>query len=89
MVALDFTDLEPHGVEEAVRARAALILPVAGVAAHGPHLPLSASIVVSNLVAARAVGRLRGRGVEAYRLPAVSYAPAQIARAFPGTMELG
>lgn len=88
MVGVEFTDLTTKEVRAAADADAALILPVAAIEASGPHLPIGTSLFAAGAVAARAVGRLRARGVDAYRLAPVAYAPSCRAASFAGTVAL-
>lgn len=64
----------------------AAILPCGATEAHGPHLPLSTDVIISEAMASAALPRLSAGGVTAFVLPAVSYAPAEYAAAFAGTI---
>lgn len=64
------------------------ILPLGAVEAHGPHLPLSTDGVISQGMADRAAAALEGRGVRAYVLPTLDYAPAGYASDFAGTISI-
>lgn len=65
------------------------ILPLGAVEAHGPHLPLTTDVVISDGMAARAAAMLREQGVRAFVLPALAYAPAGYASEFAGTISIG
>lgn len=62
------------------------ILPCGATEAHGPHLPLSTDVIISEAMASAALPRLSAGGVTAFVLPALSYAPAEYAAAFAGTI---
>ncbi len=80
---LVWTDLE-----EIRAGRAAVILPVGAVEAHGPHLPLETDGIIAGEMAEVAVARLCDRGWAAYVLPALDYSAAPFAQAFPGTISI-
>jgi creatinine amidohydrolase len=69
-------------------ARCVAVLPCGAVEAHGPHLPLLTDVVISEAFAEAAARMLNGDGLTAYVLPALAYAPAEYASAFPGTIGL-
>ncbi len=64
------------------------ILPCGATEAHGPHLPLNTDVVISDGVAAFAVPMLEERGVKAFVLPSLAYAPAEYADEFVGTISI-
>ncbi len=88
MIGVDFTDLTWKEIQAAAEADAALILPMAAIEACGPHLPVGTSQLVAGAVAARAVGRLRARGVDAYRLAPLAWTTASRSASFPGTLSI-
>ena len=65
------------------------ILPLGAVEAHGPHLPLTTDVIISEGMAARAATMLEAQGVRAFVLPALAYAPAGYASEFAGTISIG
>lgn len=65
------------------------ILPCGATEAHGPHLPLNTDVLISEGMAAHALPLLAERGYAATVLPALAYAPANYAEAFPGTITIG
>jgi creatinine amidohydrolase len=67
---------------------AVALLPVGATEAHGPHLPLSVDVVISEAVCARAAERLEARGEQTVVFPAVAYSLADFAAAFPGTVSV-
>jgi creatinine amidohydrolase len=62
------------------------ILPCGATEAHGPHLPLSTDVIISEGMASRAQVALEARGYVAVILPSLAYMPAEYAQAFPGTI---
>jgi creatinine amidohydrolase len=62
------------------------ILPCGATEAHGPHLPLSTDVIISEAMASAALPRLAAGGVTAFVLPPLAYAPAEYAAAFAGTI---
>lgn len=62
------------------------ILPCGATEAHGPHLPLSTDVIISETMASAALPRLAEADVIAFVLPPLSYAPAEYAAAFAGTI---
>jgi creatinine amidohydrolase len=68
---------------------AVAILPCGATEAHGPHLPLSTDVIISETMAAGALPRLASAEVSAFVLPSLAYAPADYAEAFAGTITVG
>lgn len=64
------------------------ILPCGATEAHGPHLPLSTDVIISEGMAERALSRLDAQGIAALILPPLAYAPADCAAAFAGTVTI-
>lgn len=62
------------------------ILPCGATEAHGPHLPLSTDVIISEGMTAYALPALKERGTIAAVLPPLAYMPAGYAEAFPGTV---
>lgn len=62
------------------------ILPCGATEAHGPHLPLSTDVIISEGMAAAALPALQDAGFVAFVLPPLAYAPANYAEAFAGTI---
>ncbi|MGC6486305.1 MAG: creatininase family protein [Planctomycetota bacterium] len=69
--------------------RTLAILPVGATEAHGPHLPLSTDVVISEAMARAGGARLAAAGFEVLLLPALAYSPAAFASGFAGTISLG
>lgn len=68
--------------------RAAAILPVGAVEAHGPHLPLETDVIIAEAMARAGAGRLVARGVRVVVLPPLVYTAAAFAQGFAGTVSL-
>ena len=62
------------------------ILPCGATEAHGPHLPLSTDVIISETMARETLPLLAELGCAAFVLPPLAYAPAQYAEAFAGTI---
>ncbi len=78
-------------VKEMLDARkpVAAILPCGATEAHGPHLPLNTDVIISEGMARRAAALLSELDIQAYVLPPLSYAPAEFAAEFSGTITIG
>ena len=78
-------------VDVALRTGRPLVafLPIGSTEAHGPHLPLATDVVIAHELAARSA-HLAGEGgaLVPCVLPALSYAPAEYARAYAGTLSI-
>ncbi len=68
--------------------KAVAILPVGAVEAHGPHLPLTTDVIISEAMARSAAQKLDALGYCVVILPSISYTAAPFAAAFPGTCSL-
>ena len=66
----------------------ALILPSGSTEAHGPHLPLSADVIIAEETAARAARRLESRGEAALTLPPLAYSVADFSEGFAGSVSI-
>jgi creatinine amidohydrolase len=62
------------------------VLPCGATEAHGPHLPLSTDVIISEGMARAALPGLRALGCVPFVLPPLAYAPANYAEAFAGTI---
>ena len=65
------------------------ILPCGATEAHGPHLPLSTDVIISETMAEAALAELAAAGMNAFVLPSLAYAPAEYAAGFAGTITVG
>jgi creatinine amidohydrolase len=66
----------------------ALILPVGSTEAHGPHLPLSADVIIAEEMAARAARMLESRGAPALTLPPLTYCVTDFSEGFTGSVSI-
>ena len=73
---------------EAAEQGAIGLLPAGATEAHGPHLPLSTDVVISETAALRAAQELRKQGVPAVVLPPLAYAVTEFAADFRGTISI-
>ena len=75
-------------VRDAMRSgrRALAILPCGATEAHGPHLPLSTDVIISETMALHALAALEQGGYAVAILPSLAYMPAAFAAAFSGTI---
>lgn len=64
------------------------ILPCGATEAHGPHLPLGTDVIISEGIAAFGLPKLEEKGVSAFVLPSLAYAPAEYAAGFSGTISI-
>ena len=64
------------------------ILPVGSTEAHGPHLPLSTDVIISQEMSLRAAEKLARRNIEAFVLPPLSYTVTDFSAEFPGTISI-
>jgi creatinine amidohydrolase len=83
-----FADNSWTAVRDALASRrpAVAILPCGATEAHGPHLPLSTDVIISEAMAEATCEALRTRGFAAAILPPLAYMPAGYAEAFAGTV---
>jgi creatinine amidohydrolase len=65
-----------------------VILPVGSTEAHGPHLPLSTDVIISEEMARRAASKLAERKIYALVLPPIAYSVTDFSSDFPGTISI-
>lgn len=65
-----------------------LLLPVGSTEPHGPHLPLSTDVIISEGMATRAARMLTSRGVPSLVLPSILYSVTDFASGFAGGISL-
>ncbi len=68
--------------------RCVMILPAGSTEAHGPHLPLSADVIIAEEMAVRAARRLAARGETALVLPPVAYSVTDFSEGFAGSISI-
>ncbi len=88
MAVRRFDEMTWEEVHDLDRARTLAILPVGATEAHGPHLPLSTDVLISEAMARAGGDRLADAGYEVVLLPALAYSPAAFASGFAGTISL-
>ncbi|MCH7491168.1 MAG: creatininase family protein [Gemmatimonadetes bacterium] len=81
-------DLTWEEVRDFDLGKAVAILPVGAVEAHGPHLPLTTDVIISEAMARSAAEKLEAQGYPVLILPSISYTAAPFAASFPGTCSL-
>ena len=64
------------------------LLPCGATEAHGPHLPLSTDVIISEHGALHAANLLDSEGIPALVLPPLGYAVTEFASGFEGTISL-
>lgn len=79
---------EPWTALTTIASPSVAILPLGVLEAHGPHLPLATDVVIAEAMADAAAIRLDQAGWTVLRMPAMSYATAPFAAAFPGTVSV-
>lgn len=75
-------------VRQALDEGSILVLPVGAVEHHGPHLPLVTDALVAEAVAAAAVDRAAGAGLDVWRLPTLTVTKSDEHDWAPGTLWL-
>jgi len=84
----DFQNKTWKEIGEALTRGVVVILPVGSTEAHGPHLPLSTDVIISEEMSRRAAAKLGKTGIEALVLPAISYSVTDYSSDFPGTISI-
>jgi creatinine amidohydrolase len=67
-------ELAGPALASTLTADSILVLPVGSIEHHGPHLPLSTDLLMAELMAERIVDGAVAEGIDAWLLPAISYA---------------
>jgi creatinine amidohydrolase len=88
LALLNLAGLTWEDVRDLDKARTLAILPTGAVEAHGPHLPLTTDVLISEAMARSGGERLAARGYEVLILPSFPYTAADFAAGFPGTISL-
>src|SRR3981081_4629570 len=81
-------DLTWMEARNALQQGVVAILPIGSTEAHGPHLPLATDVIISEEMSRYAAEKLKGQGIEAYVLPAISYSVTDFSSDFPGTISI-
>lgn len=75
--------------KEVAAARAdVVLLPIGSTEAHGPHLPLSTDVIISEEIAKRAAFKLQKLQFGAVVLPSLAYVVTDYSADFPGTISI-
>jgi len=82
------TELSGPAIASRLTADSVVVLPTGSVEHHGPHLPVITDALVAEAVAAAAVDRAAGEGLDVWRLPTITYAKSDEHHWAPGTMWL-
>jgi creatinine amidohydrolase len=85
---VEWRKLRADELREKARQDAIVILPVASLEQHGPHLPVEVDSVLGEAVALRTAGKLVARGVPALVLPVVWTGLSEHHMSFGGTITL-
>jgi len=85
---IQFQNLSWKEAREAISRGVVAILPIGSTEAHGPHLPLATDVIISEEMSLRAAEKLKGQGIEAYVLPAISYSVTDFSSDFSGTISI-
>ncbi len=83
---MDWSTLPWTDLRDEVEQRPIVLLPVGATEAHGPHLPVSTDVIISQEIARRAAWKLDDEGNSALVLPPISYSVTECAREFVGTI---
>ncbi|MEM9190659.1 MAG: creatininase family protein [Myxococcota bacterium] len=78
----------PEAEQALSRGDVFALLPTGATEAHGPHLPLSTDVIISENGALRAVELLRGEDLAALVLPPIAYSVTEFASDFCGTVSI-
>ena len=85
---VEWRKLRADQLRESARADAVVILPVASLEQHGPHLPVEVDSVLGETVAVRAARKIAGRGQQAVVLPVLWTGLSEHHMSFGGTITL-
>lgn len=79
---------EQTWIELRANPPAVVLLPIGSVEAHGPHLPLSTDVIISEEIARRAASELNAKGTATLILPTIQYVITDYSADFPGTISI-
>lgn len=83
-----FQQLTWKEAQETFRRGVVAILPIGSTEAHGPHLPLSTDVIISEEMSRRAAKKLKAQAVDAVVLPAMAYSVTDFSADFAGTVSI-
>lgn len=78
-------ELSGPALASTLTADSIVVLPTGSIEHHGPHLPLATDLLMADLLAARIVDGAADSGLDAWLLPALSYAKSDEHAWAPGT----
>lgn len=87
-LSLRFADCTWEEIARLPRDSTVLLLPVGSTEPHGPHLPLSTDVIISEGMALRAATMLRIDEIDALVLPSIAYSVTDFAGGFSGGISL-
>ena len=85
---MDWASLPWTDLKDELAQRPVVLLPVGAIEAHGPHLPVTTDVIISQEMARRAAWKLDDEGNPVLVLPPIAYSAAECAREFPGTVSI-
>ena len=85
---MEWRKLRADQLRELARADAIVILPVASLEQHGPHLPVEVDSMLGETVAIRAAAKIAGKGQQAVVLPVLWTGLSEHHMSFGGTVTL-
>jgi creatinine amidohydrolase len=83
-----FQNLTWKEAQERIKRGIVAILPVGSTEAHGPHLPLSTDVIISEAMSRRAAEKLVAQGIDTLVLPPLSYSVTDFSADFAGTISI-
>jgi creatinine amidohydrolase len=81
-------DMTWPAVDEAARRQAIMLVPIAVIEQHGPHLPLATDIYGAYLLSVRIKAELADRGIEALVAPPYYFGMNPTTGMFPGSLHI-
>lgn len=88
MAIRELAEMTWEEVRDLDRGRTVAVLPVGAVEAHGPHLPLSTDIVISEAMARAGGQKIAAQGFGIVLLPPLAFTAAPFGSAFAGTLSV-
>ncbi len=73
---------------QAAQGRSVILVPVGSTEPHGPHLPLSTDVLISEGVCSLAATELTTRGYRAWSAPSMAYGVTHFAQGFAGALSI-
>jgi creatinine amidohydrolase len=79
-------ELTTDEVEQIIERTCVVLVPIGSTEPHGPHLPLSTDVIISETAALRAVPLLLEMGLPTYVAPSIPYGVTDFSGGFPGAI---